>query len=152
VKPRRHLEEPHSPGQTTGAVFLHGAQTSQYAKNWVAFLVIISYAVTVNVISRRRLRQFYDAKPERRQHAGAFEDWFRLARKARWRTFQDARSLFGQSDIAKDTASRRTATIFDIGGNKYRIVTLIDYARQTVLIAHVMDHKEYDKGLWKYEI
>jgi mRNA interferase HigB len=43
-------------------------------------------------------------------------------------------------------------TIFDIGGNKYRIVTLIDYTRQTVLITHVLDHKEYDSEKWKQEI
>lgn len=43
----------------------------------------------------------------------------------------------------------RTTTIFDVGGNKYRIVAHVDYRRQTVKIEAVMDHKEYDKGLWK---
>ena len=54
--------------------------------------------------------------------------------------------------MTSNTASKRTATIFDIGGNKYRIITLIDYTRQTVLITHVLDHKEYDKNNWKSEI
>jgi mRNA interferase HigB len=67
-------------------------------------------------------------------------------------SFQDVRALFGQTDVARDTRSGRTATIFDIGGNKYRIVTLIDYMRQTVLITHVMDHKEYDRNRWKADI
>ena len=106
----------------------------------------------MNVISRGKLRAFYEAKPERRRHATAFDNWFKLTRKARWQTFQDVKALFGQTDVATDTKSRRTATIFDIGGNKYRIVTLIDYARQTVLITHVMDHKDYDKGRWKDDI
>jgi len=106
----------------------------------------------VNVISRRKLREFYEAKPERSQHADAFEDWFRLARKADWQTFQDAKALFGQTDVARDTKTKRTATIFDIAGNKYRIITLIDYARHTVLITHVLDHKEYDKNNWKNDI
>ena len=104
------------------------------------------------MISRRKLREFYEAKPERRQHATAFEDWIKLARQARWQTFQDVKALFGQTDVAGDTKSKRTATIFDIGGNKYRIVSLIDYTRQTVLITHVMDHKEYDKNDWKNDI
>lgn len=60
--------------------------------------------------------------------------------------------MFGQTDVTSDTKSKRTATIFDIGGNKYRIVTLIDYIRQTVLITHVLDHKEYDKNKWKSDI
>lgn len=104
------------------------------------------------MISRRKLREFYESRPERRRHAEAFEDWFKLTRKAEWETFVDARALFGQTDMASDTASGRTATIFDIGGNKYRVVTLIDYTRQTVLITHVMDHKEYDRGNWKSDI
>ena len=106
----------------------------------------------MSVISRRKLREFYEARAERRKHADAFENWFKLTRKASWRSFQDAKALFGQTDVASGTASNRTATIFDIGGNKYRIVTLIDYLRQTVLITHVMDHKEYDKENWKNEI
>lgn len=104
------------------------------------------------MISRRKLRDFYAAKPQRRQHADAFEDWFRLTRRARWHNFQDAKALFGQTDAARDTHSGRTATIFDIGGNKYRIISLIDYTRQTVLITHVLDHKEYDKGNWKDDL
>lgn len=106
----------------------------------------------MNVISRRKLRVFYEATGDRRQHAGAFEDWFKLTRAARWHSFQDAKALFGQTDVARDTASKRTVTVFDIGGNKYRIITLIDYIRQTVLITHVMDHKEYDRNKWKRDI
>jgi mRNA interferase HigB len=106
----------------------------------------------VNVISRKKLRMFYEATGQRMQHAGAFDDWFKLARKAHWHSFQDTKALFGQTDVVKDTASRRTATIFDIGGNKYRIVTLIDYIRQTVLITHVMEHGEYSRNKWKDDI
>jgi mRNA interferase HigB len=106
----------------------------------------------VNVISRNKLRAFYEASGERRQHAAAFEAWFKLTRKAQWQSFQDAKALFGQTDVARDTASGRTATVFDIGGNKYRIIALIDYTRQTVLITHVMTHQEYDKKKWKDEL
>ncbi len=106
----------------------------------------------MNVISRRKLREFYDGKPERIRHSGAFENWFKLPRLASWQSFQDVKAMFGQKDVARDTKSKRTATIFDIGGNKYRIVSLIDYRRQTVLITHVMDHKEYDQNSGKNEI
>jgi len=106
----------------------------------------------MNVISRRKLREFYESRGEHRRHAATFNNWFRLARQAEWRTFADVKALFGKTDIATDTASKRTATIFDVGGNKYRIVSLIDYLRQTVLITHVLTHKEYDKGVWKTEI
>ena len=104
------------------------------------------------MISRNKLRAFYESSSDRRRHADAFETWFKLTRRQRWKSFQDARALFGQTDVASDTKSKRTATIFDIGGNKYRVVTLIDYQRQTVLITHVLDHKEYDKAKWKKDI
>ncbi len=106
----------------------------------------------MNVISRKKLRAFYEATGERRQHTAAFDDWFKLTRKAHWQNFRDAKALFGQTDVARDTASKKTATIFDIGGNKFRIVTLIDYTRQTVFITHVLTHKEYDKNKWKDDI
>ena len=106
----------------------------------------------MNVISRKKLREFYEARRERRRHAGAFEEWFKVCRKAKWKSFRDTKALLGQTDVAKDTASEKTATIFDIGGNKYRIVTLIDYTRQTLFITHVLDHKEYDRNNWKNDI
>jgi len=94
------------------------------------------------------LRDFYQATPVRKRHAAAFENWYALARKARWHSFHDTKATFGQTDVAKGDTGR-TATIFDIGGNKYRIVAHVDYTRQTVKIEAVMDHPEYDDGRWK---
>lgn len=95
-----------------------------------------------------KLKDSYEARPERKLHARPFEDWFKLARKARWQNFQETKATFGQTDTATGDTGR-TATIFDIGGNKYRVLAHVDYPRQTVFIAAVMDHKEYDKGSWK---
>lgn len=93
------------------------------------------------------LRDFYEAKPERKQHATAFELWFKIARKARWQNFQETKATFGQTDVAAGITGR-TATIFDVGGNKYRVIAHVDYIRQTIKIEAVMDHREYDKKLW----
>jgi mRNA interferase HigB len=94
------------------------------------------------------LKQFYEARPERLKHARAFQDWFSIARKARWQNFRETKATFGRTDVATGD-SGKTATIFDIGGNKYRILAHVDYIRQTVMIQAVMDHPEYDKKLWK---
>ena len=103
----------------------------------------------MNVISRGKLRDFYEASPQRHRHAPAFENWFRIARRARAGTaLPTPAPTFGQTDTAKG-AHGTTATIFDIGGNKYLIVASVDYLRQTVLIRAVMEHDDYDKGLWK---
>ena len=94
------------------------------------------------------LKDFYEQKPSRKQHAAAFDAWYKLARKAHWQSFQDSRATFGHTDVVTGSTGR-TATIFDIGGNKNRIGAHVDYARQTIKIEALMDHKEYDRGLWK---
>jgi mRNA interferase HigB len=40
-------------------------------------------------------------------------------------------------------------TIFDIGGNKYRLITYIRFEKQIVYIKAVLTHHDYDKGAWK---
>ena len=40
-------------------------------------------------------------------------------------------------------------TVFDIGGNKFRLIAAIHYNRNKVYIRAVLTHKEYDKGNWK---
>ncbi len=105
----------------------------------------------MNVIRKKDLQRFWE-QPAHRAAETPMREWFKLARKASWNHFQDARQTFGQTDVTGDTRSSKTATIFDVGGNKWRIITLIDYKRQTILITHVMDHKTYDRGRWKNEI
>lgn len=101
----------------------------------------------MNVISRKKLKDFYLSGSRIRQYATTSENWFRIARKAHWRHFQDVKATFGQTDVATGDTGR-TATIFDLGGNKYRILAHIDYMRQTVKIEAVLDHKEYDRKQW----
>lgn len=40
-------------------------------------------------------------------------------------------------------------TVFDIGGNKYRLIALVDYEYQKVFIRAILTHAEYDKEGWK---
>jgi mRNA interferase HigB len=39
--------------------------------------------------------------------------------------------------------------VFDIGGNKYRLIAIVNYRTHIVFIRHILTHKEYDKGAWK---
>jgi mRNA interferase HigB len=71
--------------------------------------------------------------------------WLREAKKAEWTNFADVRQ-------SSATASQvNPFVVFNIGGNKYRLITRINYQRQIVYIRAVLTHEEYDEGTWKTE-
>jgi len=39
--------------------------------------------------------------------------------------------------------------VFNVGGNKYRLIAIVSYPKGKVYIQHVLTHKEYDRGAWK---
>jgi mRNA interferase HigB len=60
----------------------------------------------------------------------------------------DVRRVFPTADAVK-VKSGRTATVFNIGGNKYRLIASIHYNRGKVFILHILTHAEYTKDTWK---
>ncbi len=69
--------------------------------------------------------------------------WHTLMAKTDFASFAELRAAFGAADrVGK-------LTVFDIGGNKYRLVAAIHYNRRRVYIRHVLTHVEYDKDNWK---
>jgi mRNA interferase HigB len=69
--------------------------------------------------------------------------WYREAKQAEWENFADVRE-------SSATASQvGHLTVFNIGGNKYRLVTHIRYDLGIVFIKRLMTHKDYDRGDWK---
>ncbi len=65
--------------------------------------------------------------------------WLAIFRESTWATFSEVRNTFRSADVAG------SYTIFDIGGNNYRAITLIRYPKQQVIIDKVMTHAEYDR-------
>jgi mRNA interferase HigB len=93
----------------------------------------------MNVISRRRLQEFW----ARHHRAKApLSIWFKIVSKATWATPEDIKEAFGANvDFVGDSR-----VIFDIGGNKYRVVARIAYAPYNrVMIKFVGTHQEYNK-------
>jgi mRNA interferase HigB len=77
------------------------------------------------------------------------ENWLTVARSARWQTIQDVKQAYPAADGGVKVASGARVSVFDVGGNKYRLVTDIAYAIQTVIILELMTHAEYSRDLWK---
>lgn len=66
-------------------------------------------------------------------------EWINKATAAQWNTFAEIKKTFNTVDYAAPYC------IFDVGGNKYRIITIVSFINQTVLIDKVLIHSEYDK-------
>lgn len=90
----------------------------------------------MRVISKRALLEFTHREPRARQ---TFLAWYRIVKGAEWQKPTDIRADFRSADFV---AGNRV--IFDIGGNKYRLVAEINYRRQCVFIRFVGTHVEYD--------
>jgi len=99
----------------------------------------------MNIISRKRIRDFAARHPD----AGTgLELWYRVTRAARWVNIRDVRLVFPAAD-AVAVKSGNTVTVFNIGGNKYRLVAAIHYNAGRVYVLRILTHTEYDKGAWK---
>ena len=94
----------------------------------------------LSVISRQRIREFVRLHP---QALTALDHWYRVARKAEWKSLAEARQDFPHADVVGPY------TVFNIAGNRFRLIAKIDYRAKLILIRGILTHKEYDKGLWK---
>ncbi|MFZ4729336.1 MAG: type II toxin-antitoxin system HigB family toxin [Pseudanabaena sp.] len=76
--------------------------------------------------------------------ADVLQGWYRVAKSAKWQNIQDVK----QSCSASADAAGRF-TVFNIKGNKYRLIVSIDYEKQIINIKYILTHAEYDSGRWK---
>jgi len=63
---------------------------------------------------------------------------------SRFRSPIDVRAMFPSVSFLG-----KFRTVYNIGGNKYRLITVVDYALQSVSIECVLTHAEYDEGRWR---
>ena len=73
--------------------------------------------------------------------------WYRIAAAAQWSSLHEVRRTCPHANAVVTNAG--TLTVFNIGGNKYRLVARIRYDYQLINVRAVMTHRNYDKGTWK---
>jgi mRNA interferase HigB len=96
----------------------------------------------MHVISQKKLREFWEEHPRAK---APLEAWYQVAKHAEWESFADVRKTFNTADqVGK-------FTVFDVGGNKYRLIAVIHFNRGKLFVRHVLTHAEYDEGKWKDE-
>jgi mRNA interferase HigB len=94
----------------------------------------------MHVISEKKLRAFWKKWPISEEPLRA---WHRIAEHATWESFADVRNVYATADQVG------RCTVFNIGGNKFRLVVVIHFNRGKVYVRRVMTHKEYNRGTWK---
>lgn len=94
----------------------------------------------MRVISKRPIREFWQLHPEAKP---ILEEWFRKASELAASSFPALRETFGSADYVDGF------TLFDVGGNRYRIAAVIHYDKQRMYIRQVMTHAEYDRNDWR---
>jgi len=79
--------------------------------------------------------------------------WFKIAKKATWTCLQDVRKVYPHADAVTVSCSNGnlTATVFNVKGNKYRLITLIRYPT-VVYVKDVLTHADYDRYDWEAKL
>ncbi len=94
----------------------------------------------MHVITRKRLNEFAEKYPETNN---ALANWYRQMKRYEFASIEEIREIFPSADkVGK-------LTVFNIGGNKVRLIAAIHYNRKKVYIRAVLTHSEYDTGKWK---
>ncbi|MGI6572744.1 MAG: type II toxin-antitoxin system HigB family toxin [Fermentimonas sp.] len=91
------------------------------------------------VIAHRALREFYETRG-REDSKEALKCWYAIVKRAQWKNLAELKSVYPRTDYVGNDRY-----VFNIKGNKYRIVALILFQVRTVYIRFVGTHEEYDK-------
>ena len=91
----------------------------------------------MRIVSKRRIREFGKRFPKAVQ---PLNHWANAVRTAAWKTPGALKAAFGSADFVGDL------TVFNMGGNKYRLIAFVHYRRQIVYIKNILTHEEYGRG------
>ena len=93
----------------------------------------------MHVIKRKILIDFCK-QPGRQDAKGSLEAWYYEAKHAQWASPADVKGQYRSASILKDNR-----VVFNIAGNKYRLVVRINYDSKTVFVRFIGTHEEYDR-------
>ena len=90
----------------------------------------------MHVVSKKELREYWEKCPETE---GALRAWHKEAEHARWKTPAELKAKYGSASIID---SKRV--VFNICGNKHRLLVWVNYAKGRILTRWLGTHREYD--------
>jgi mRNA interferase HigB len=96
----------------------------------------------MHIITRKRIQEFIEKYPD---SASSLENWYRIVKRAEYNSFSEVKQHFRSADYIDGFV------VFNISGNKYRLIAVIHYNRKKVYLRHILPHQEYDRDKWKKE-
>ena len=105
----------------------------------------------MRIVRENELAKFAERHPNTR---ASLNHWVQLMREGSFKSIIDLRETFGRVSPVKVRPRRFnrdsiTLTVFNISGNDARLIAVVQYAKQVVIIDQVLTHDEYDTGNWR---
>ena len=94
------------------------------------------HAVFMRIIAKRTLRTFWERDPRAEQ---PLKSWYAIAKKADWSSPTDVKQAYGNASLIGNDR-----VVFNIGGNRYRLIVRFDYTHRIGFVRFVGTHAEYD--------
>src|SRR5947209_6321035 len=98
----------------------------------------------MRVISVKKLREFWE-NADNHGSEPPLRGWLQTVKACDWTCFADVRKTYAAADLVDNKV------VFDIGGNKFRLIAVMDYAGHKVFVRYVLTHKDYDTNKWKQD-
>ena len=90
----------------------------------------------MRIVTEKRIREFIEREP---RCSDVMWRWADAIESSNWRNPGDLKASFAAASFVGDL------TVFNVGGNNYRIVAFVHYRKQIVYVKRIGTHKEYDK-------
>jgi len=94
----------------------------------------------MHVITRKRLNEFVAKYPDTEN---ALVRWYKIVKSRNFNSFVELRNEFSSADQADNLM------VFNIAGNKVRLIAAIHYNRQKLYIRAIFTHADYNQGKWR---
>jgi mRNA interferase HigB len=94
----------------------------------------------MHIITHKRIREFVAKYPDSQS---SLESWYQIVKQTNYDTFSQLKQHFSSADYVDGLF------VFNISGNKYRLIAAIHFNRKKVYLRTILTHSEYDKGQWK---
>lgn len=82
------------------------------------------------------------AKRTHRDLTSSVATWLTIVRDAKWGSLNEVRQTWRNTDCVKGK------TVFNVKGNKHRLIAIVNYASQTIVVKALITHAEYSEGGW----